>query len=485
MEADDRTALNQRALNGLRSIRRLSRPNILEDLKGSLMPNTPVNTFAGPSGIVPTADFVARGVAPAADAIPNLVYLGGPVIESVEVVPIYWGAAWATGPNLQLASRLDQFFDFIVTSPYLDLLREYGTPTTPIRYGRRLASAPVSGSEPGTVTSSGRQVTDAQIRAQLQAWIANKTVPTTTANTLYFIFLPPNVVSLLGDGTKSCTAFCGYHSHIGNVYYAVIPFATCPGCVFAGDFLDTLTEVISHELAEAITDPALNAWVDPVNSEIGDICNRQTTRLGGFLVQTEWSNRQKACVVAPISRIAVLRANGEALVKQGGLDAGWTTEHTAVKQVEVFGNRIAVLRANGEALVKEGGLSSGWITEHTNVKQVALSGDRIAVLRTNGEALVKEGGLSTGWITEHTDVIQVALSGDRIAVLRANGEALVKEGGLSTGWTTVHTQVKQVALSGNLIGVLRANGDALVKEGGISAAWTTEHTSVRQVALSF
>ena len=35
----------------------------------------------------------------------------------------------------------------------------------------------------------------------------------------------------------------------------MIPFANCSGCVFPGQFLDTLTEVSSHELAEAITDP--------------------------------------------------------------------------------------------------------------------------------------------------------------------------------------------------------------------------------------
>ena len=29
------------------------------------------------------------------------------------------------------------------------------------------------------------------------------------------------------------------------------------------------------------------------STELGDICNRQTTRLGGYLVQTEWSNAQK------------------------------------------------------------------------------------------------------------------------------------------------------------------------------------------------
>jgi hypothetical protein len=161
-------------------------------------------------------------------------------------------------------------------------------------------------SEPGTVTGGVRQVTDAQIQSSLQGWIQAGTVPATTANTLYFIYLPPNVVSVLGSD-QSCTRFCGYHNHIGgSVFYALIPFANCNGCVFPGNFLDTLTEVSSHELCEAITDPALNAWWDPnpfggdpAGDEIGDICNRQTTRLGGFLIQTEWSNSQNTCTIAP------------------------------------------------------------------------------------------------------------------------------------------------------------------------------------------
>jgi hypothetical protein len=267
-------------------------------------------TTSGPRRIVPTVDFVARGLAPVVGApVPNLQNHGGPVIGSVEVVPIYWGAAWATGTNAVLASNIDRFFDFIVTSSYMDLLHEYSTPSTQIQHGRRLASANVANSEPGTVTPSGRQVTDDQIRTALQGWIANHTVPATTANTLYFIYLPPNVVSL-SFGSSSCVAggFCGYHDHIGNIYYAVIPYVNCPGCVFAGQFLDTLTEVSSHELAEAITDPELNAWWDPVTGpgdEIGDICNRQTTRLGDFVVQTEWSNTQGACVVAPAPALQV------------------------------------------------------------------------------------------------------------------------------------------------------------------------------------
>jgi len=83
------------------------------------------------------------------------------------------------------------------------------------------------------------------------------------------------VVSL-SESQASCVDYCGYHNHINKtVFYAVEPYITCPGCNF-GTILDSLTKVSSHELAEAVTDPALDAWWDPnTGDEIGDIC--QTT----------------------------------------------------------------------------------------------------------------------------------------------------------------------------------------------------------------
>ncbi len=257
----------------------------------------------GPRHIVPPSEIAAPGVAaPAAGApLGNLTNHGGPVIQSVQVIPIYWGAGWSSGSNATLSAELDGFFDYITTSTLMDMLAEYSLPSQPIQHGRRLTSVRLPNSEPGTVTPTGRQVTDAQIQQALQGWIANDTVPATTANTLYFIFLPPNVVCTDQDGAGSCTQMCGYHNHIGGtVFYAVIPYVNCSGCVFPGNFIDTLTEVSSHEFSESITDPTLSTWWDPsTGNEIGDICNRQTTRLGGYLVQTEWSNGQSACVIAP------------------------------------------------------------------------------------------------------------------------------------------------------------------------------------------
>lgn len=256
---------------------------------------------SGPRTIVPPSAFVPHGVSPVPGApTPLLSNHGGAVIQAIEVVPIYWGAGWASGSNGQLSTQIDGFFDYIVTSSLMDMLAEYSLPGTPIQHGTRLSSLRITSSEPGDVTSTGRQVTDAQIQQALEGWIADHTAPATTANTLYFIYLPPGCVSVgPGGNGGSCSSYCGYHDVIAGtgIYYAVIPYVNCNGCLFPGAFLDTITEVTSHELAEAITDPALNTWWDPdTGNEIGDICNRQTVRLGNYLVQTEWSNTQRACV---------------------------------------------------------------------------------------------------------------------------------------------------------------------------------------------
>ena len=254
--------------------------------------------MAGPRRIVPmvTPQMLA---APAAPAGAQLQYHGGKLLESVEVVPIYWGAFWATAAGAQLSTQIDGFFDFILTSSLIDLLAEYSTPTMQIGRGQRLASVRIPNSEPGTIVGGVRQVTDAQLQQALQGWVTDGTVPAVTPNTLYFFYLPDGTVSVDGN-TKSCQDYCGYHNHVNQtLFYAVEPYITCQGCSF-GVILDSLTKVSSHELCEAITDPALDAWWDPnTGDEIGDICNSSTARLGNYLIQPQWSNAQGACVVQP------------------------------------------------------------------------------------------------------------------------------------------------------------------------------------------
>jgi hypothetical protein len=251
-----------------------------------------------------TRSTVANPVKVGAPALgPGLQYFGGPVIASVEVVCIFWGADWTTGSDVNLAVQIEGFFDFAVTSVLMDMLAEYSTKDTKIEHGTRLASARISTSEPGSKTTTGRAVTDSQVQTALQGWIAAGTVAATTANTLYFVFLPPNVTSADPvQGLQSCVGQCGYHYFNGGVYYAVIPYLSCSTCQLATGLLDSYTVVCSHEMAEAITDPTLTSWFDPnSNAEIGDLCagnNLQTTRVGNYLIQQEWSNSGCGCALS-------------------------------------------------------------------------------------------------------------------------------------------------------------------------------------------
>jgi hypothetical protein len=229
------------------------------------------------------------GAAPA--AAPQLSYRGGPLLTAVEVFTIFWGNAWQ-GAQGGLANNLNQFFDFILTSPLLDQLAEYNVPGQAIVHGKRT----------GTVTVPAahmpHSVSDNAIRHLIQQEIAtNPAVPQPTRNTLYFVYLPPGVAVVQG-GSRSCQAFCGYHDAInGQVFYAAMPYPGCNGCLGGLPTLDALTSTSSHELCEAITDAVPGqGWYDDANGEIGDICAWKTKKVGQYTVQLEWSNKANRCV---------------------------------------------------------------------------------------------------------------------------------------------------------------------------------------------
>jgi hypothetical protein len=222
---------------------------------------------------------------------PQLTYRNGPLISAAEVFTIFWGSAWQTAPHSGLIGQINQFFEVILASPLIDQLSEYSVGKYPIAYGRRIGSTTIAVGPPGT------SVTDAVIQTLLQQQIAKGAVAKVTANTLYFIYVPPGVRVVMG-GSASCQAFCGYHNAIGaKTFYAVMPYPGCTGCTGGLAVLDAMTSTTSHELCEAITDPLPGqGWYDDIHGEIGDICAWKTRTLGQYTVQLEWSNKASACV---------------------------------------------------------------------------------------------------------------------------------------------------------------------------------------------
>jgi hypothetical protein len=221
----------------------------------------------------------------------QLTYRGGPLLVSVKVFTIFWGQAWTTTPNSGLPNQVNQFFRFVVSSALVDQLAEYSVSGKSIRHGTFIGSTTI------TQPPLSHSVTDATIQRMLQKEIkSTSSVPKPDANTLYFIYLPPGTAVVQG-GSRSCQAFCGYHDTVGKgIYYAVMPFPNCAGCLGGMSNLDALTSTSSHEFCEAITDPIPGqGWYDDTHGEIGDICAWKTKKLGSYTVQLEWSNKDGTC----------------------------------------------------------------------------------------------------------------------------------------------------------------------------------------------
>jgi hypothetical protein len=190
----------------------------------------------------------AAGIA--APPAAQLTYRGGPLLSSAKVFTIFWGQAWQTSPNSDLANQINQFFSFVLSSALIDQLAEYSVPGQTIGQGSFIGTVTI------TQPTLPNPVTDAAIQTTLQQQIKNNSsVPKPDADTVYFIYLPPGIAVVQG-GSRSCQAFCGYHDTFGSgIYYAVMPFPNCSGCLGGMTSLDALTSTSSHELCEAITDP--------------------------------------------------------------------------------------------------------------------------------------------------------------------------------------------------------------------------------------
>jgi hypothetical protein len=237
-----------------------------------------------------TTDDLLAGRVEIAAAAAHLNYNGGTLLTNVQVFTIFWGRKWGTSAAITLKGKLNAFFKTIVASAAIDQLKEYNVP------GKSIGRGTLTGTKTITAQAPTGSVTDTTIRTRLKGWIAAGTVPKTTSNSLYFIYLDPGIVSILG-GSRSCQSFCGYHNNVGSVYYAVMPYPSCTGCLGGMAAFDALTGTSSHELCEAITDPVPGeGWYDDVNGEIGDICAWSFKKVAGYTVQLEWSNAKNKCV---------------------------------------------------------------------------------------------------------------------------------------------------------------------------------------------
>jgi len=149
-----------------------------------------VSPVRDPIRIVPLhlpGELLAPLDAAAPASAPHLSYRGGPLLTSVKVFTVYWGAGWGSAPLADLASKLDGFFDFVLTSELMDQMGDYSVAGKTIGQGSRVGRTVLTSPAPKTV------VTDAGIQHLLRQRLADPTsgFPAADVNTLYFVYLPP------------------------------------------------------------------------------------------------------------------------------------------------------------------------------------------------------------------------------------------------------------------------------------------------------
>jgi hypothetical protein len=230
--------------------------------------------------------------------VPTVSFFGGNLLPQVQAQALYLGNEFSSAPANTETATLDAFLKDVTGGPYMQALARAGYHVGP--------GSAVAGAVDNTSLTAGSTISDAFIRARLQADVSSGLLRAANANTLYVVYVEPDVaVNLgLGQGTTQ-QGILGYHTAFvgangAPVRYAVVvsPGGAAGNSVLpeATTALDQLTAVTSHELAEAVTDPDVNSnvnngrlgWFDPQRGEIGDVQENNPNafvRLDGHLVQ--------------------------------------------------------------------------------------------------------------------------------------------------------------------------------------------------------
>ncbi len=230
--------------------------------------------------------------------VPTVSFFGGNLLPQVQAQALYLGNEFSSAPANTETATLDAFLKDLTGGPYLQALTRAGYNVGP--------GTAAAGAVDNTALAVGSTISDAFIRARLQADVTSGLLQAPNANTLYVVYVEPDVaVNLgLGQGTTQ-QGILGYHTAFLGANGAPIRYAVVvsPGGAAGNSVLpeattaiDQLTAVTSHELAEAVTDPDINSnvnngrlgWFDPQRGEIGDIEENNPNafvRLDGNLVQ--------------------------------------------------------------------------------------------------------------------------------------------------------------------------------------------------------
>ena len=228
---------------------------------------------------------------------------GGPVETEPHVFQIYWGKKWGEAPYAKERETFETLYKDISGSEWQGILEQYwgskgfGGPEGFVAENKKLAVEPPYSDE----NEPPAEVTQASIEAEVEKVIKKASseklkgwpmsVGETNVNDQFVLLTPFGTISNMGKEA------CGEHgpSEEYNYVWDLIPWEDEP----SGKRRECRhTYILSHEYAEAATDPRLNGWREWTNKEehfpeIADICEEPEGHgtLGGIEVTKLASNQ--------------------------------------------------------------------------------------------------------------------------------------------------------------------------------------------------
>jgi hypothetical protein len=252
-------------------------------------------------------DEVQNGEAKNAYSSKQLLYFGGAVQTAPRIYLVFWGANWFSGGDpYGVANRLDLFYSGISRSGYANVLTQFGS-----NYGSfsNPAGQYIGYLQDRTAVPAQPTKTDVQNAARRAAKAANDY----SYNTQYIIAMPWGSVDQFSTANKFCAWHDWTYATSTSSYwitYTSMPYIPYMDYIGRGcgkgsvngtnGLLDGVTILASHEYAESVNNPSLNAWRDFDGYENADKCswidvaNRPFANGYWFPVQPYWSNSWRA-----------------------------------------------------------------------------------------------------------------------------------------------------------------------------------------------
>lgn len=225
-------------------------------------------------------------------AAPQVLQGTGGVLPTPRVIPMFF-----SGDRFQ--TQLTAFMQaYVAGSASWQVVKEYGVGNGTTAPAVVLTQTPAAA------------LTDMEVQAFLQARVQDNTI-TVDSQSIAILFYPATV-TITNNGSVSCRDFAGYHGVATLPGNARLAYAVIPRCGL--EPVSALTFAISHELAEAATDPVLTAYNDlgdPYSLwalnyggvEIGDLCQNLAdpafNERNVGVVARLWSNAAAAAFTNP------------------------------------------------------------------------------------------------------------------------------------------------------------------------------------------